>query len=162
MLLKPENILIITYVCGLHQIDSALEEGVEILKAVVTKGLTEAARSCNTEQKYKHLRFQNLPVWLSTPIPALLGFFSISQMKYDSLGIMHCRLKPLVSKLLGRTNSLVLHKYALILTHVDCTELNEHNMAYYFLLIWRLFLYFFDTLVSNPFTFTLIEKDASK
>ncbi|XP_020100060.1 peptidyl-tRNA hydrolase, mitochondrial [Ananas comosus] len=45
-----------------ERIDSALEEGVEILKAVVTKGLTEAARSCNTEQKYKHLRFQNLPV----------------------------------------------------------------------------------------------------
>uniref|UniRef100_A0A0D9Z796 Peptidyl-tRNA hydrolase n=1 Tax=Oryza glumipatula TaxID=40148 RepID=A0A0D9Z796_9ORYZ len=40
---------------GRERIDSAIEEGVEILKLVVTKGLTEAARSSNVDQKYKHL-----------------------------------------------------------------------------------------------------------
>uniref|UniRef100_A0A0D9Z799 Peptidyl-tRNA hydrolase n=1 Tax=Oryza glumipatula TaxID=40148 RepID=A0A0D9Z799_9ORYZ len=39
----------------IRPIDSAIEEGVEILKLVVTKGLTEAARSSNVDQKYKHL-----------------------------------------------------------------------------------------------------------
>lgn len=45
-----------------ERIDSALQEGVEILKMLVAKGLTECARSANTDQKYKHLRLQTLPV----------------------------------------------------------------------------------------------------
>ncbi|XP_008808969.1 peptidyl-tRNA hydrolase, mitochondrial isoform X1 [Phoenix dactylifera] len=43
-----------------ERIDSALQEGVEILKTLVAKGLTECARSANMEQKYKHLRLQTL------------------------------------------------------------------------------------------------------
>ncbi|PKU67716.1 peptidyl-tRNA hydrolase, mitochondrial isoform X1 [Dendrobium catenatum] len=43
------------------RIDAALEEGVEILKMLLTKGLTECVNSANAEQKYKHLRVQNLP-----------------------------------------------------------------------------------------------------
>ncbi|KAL0907005.1 hypothetical protein M5K25_025540 [Dendrobium thyrsiflorum] len=45
----------------LPTIDAALEEGVEILKILLTKGLTECVNSANAEQKYKHLRVQNLP-----------------------------------------------------------------------------------------------------
>lgn len=44
------------------QIDAALEEGVEALTQVVSKGLTESARCFNKEQKYKHLRLQTMPV----------------------------------------------------------------------------------------------------
>ncbi|KAG0456219.1 hypothetical protein HPP92_024007 [Vanilla planifolia] len=44
-----------------ERIDAALEEGVDILKMLLAKGLTECARSANVEQKYKHLRVQNLP-----------------------------------------------------------------------------------------------------
>uniref|UniRef100_A0ACD5YAF3 Uncharacterized protein n=1 Tax=Avena sativa TaxID=4498 RepID=A0ACD5YAF3_AVESA len=40
---------------GRERIDSAIKEGADILKLVVTKGLTEAARLSNVEQKYKHL-----------------------------------------------------------------------------------------------------------
>uniref|UniRef100_A0ACD5XLJ3 Uncharacterized protein n=1 Tax=Avena sativa TaxID=4498 RepID=A0ACD5XLJ3_AVESA len=40
---------------GRERIDSAVKEGVDILKMVVTKGLTEAARLSNVDQKYKHL-----------------------------------------------------------------------------------------------------------
>ena len=35
--------------------DSAIKEGADILRLVVTKGLAEAARLANVEQKYKHL-----------------------------------------------------------------------------------------------------------
>ncbi|KAM0937579.1 putative aminoacyl-tRNA hydrolase [Dioscorea sansibarensis] len=45
-----------------ERIDSAVQEGVEILKSVAANGLTECARSANADQKYKHLRLQNLPV----------------------------------------------------------------------------------------------------
>ncbi|XP_072979342.1 peptidyl-tRNA hydrolase, mitochondrial isoform X1 [Typha angustifolia] len=45
-----------------ERIDSALEEGAEILKMLVEKGLADCARSSNPLQKYKHLRFQTLPV----------------------------------------------------------------------------------------------------
>ncbi|KAJ1297144.1 hypothetical protein BS78_01G355500 [Paspalum vaginatum] len=41
---------------GRERIDSAIKEGVDILKMVATKGLTEAARLSNADQKYKHLR----------------------------------------------------------------------------------------------------------
>uniref|UniRef100_A0A453DDP5 Peptidyl-tRNA hydrolase, mitochondrial n=1 Tax=Aegilops tauschii subsp. strangulata TaxID=200361 RepID=A0A453DDP5_AEGTS len=40
---------------GRERIDSAIKEGCDILKMVVTKGLTEAARASNVDQKYKHL-----------------------------------------------------------------------------------------------------------
>uniref|UniRef100_A0ACD5WM35 Uncharacterized protein n=1 Tax=Avena sativa TaxID=4498 RepID=A0ACD5WM35_AVESA len=40
---------------GRERIDSAIKEGADILKLVATKGLTEAARLSNVEQKYKHL-----------------------------------------------------------------------------------------------------------
>ncbi|KAE8773503.1 Peptidyl-tRNA hydrolase, mitochondrial [Hordeum vulgare] len=40
---------------GRERIDSAIKEGADILKMVVTKGLTEAARVANVDQKYKHL-----------------------------------------------------------------------------------------------------------
>ncbi|XP_047071847.1 CRS2-like protein, chloroplastic isoform X2 [Lolium rigidum] len=40
---------------GRERIDSAMKEGADILKMVVTKGLAEAARLSNVDQKYKHL-----------------------------------------------------------------------------------------------------------
>lgn len=46
----------------MNQIDDALQEGVDVLKTLLTKGLTECASSTNTYQKYKHLRLQTLPV----------------------------------------------------------------------------------------------------
>ncbi|XP_075499692.1 peptidyl-tRNA hydrolase, mitochondrial [Primulina tabacum] len=45
-----------------ERIDVALEEGVDVLKEVLSKGLTESARCFNREQKYKHLRLQTMPV----------------------------------------------------------------------------------------------------
>ncbi|KAM7254429.1 hypothetical protein ACFE04_003809 [Oxalis oulophora] len=42
------------------RINSGLIEGVDALKLVLSKGLTEAARRFNTEQKYKHLRLQDM------------------------------------------------------------------------------------------------------
>jgi len=42
------------------RIDAALEEGVGALKQLMSKGLTETARSFNTVQKYKHIRLQTL------------------------------------------------------------------------------------------------------
>ncbi|KAL6902083.1 hypothetical protein ACP4OV_004959 [Aristida adscensionis] len=44
---------------GRERIDSAIKEGVDILKLVATKGLTEAARLSNVDQKYKHLRLHD-------------------------------------------------------------------------------------------------------
>ncbi|WOK92439.1 peptidyl-tRNA hydrolase, mitochondrial isoform X3 [Canna indica] len=44
-----------------ERIDVALHEGIDILKTLLTKGLTECMRSANTDQKYKHLRLQTLP-----------------------------------------------------------------------------------------------------
>lgn len=41
---------------GRERIDSAVREGVDILKMVAARGLTEAARLTNADQKYKHLR----------------------------------------------------------------------------------------------------------
>ncbi|XP_062018396.1 peptidyl-tRNA hydrolase, mitochondrial [Rosa rugosa] len=37
------------------RIDAALQEGVDVLKFLLSKGLNESARRFNTEQKYKHL-----------------------------------------------------------------------------------------------------------
>ncbi|KAH6759671.1 Peptidyl-tRNA hydrolase family protein [Perilla frutescens var. frutescens] len=45
-----------------ERIDAALEEGVDALTQVLSKGLTESARCFNKEQKYKHLRLQTMPV----------------------------------------------------------------------------------------------------
>lgn len=42
------------------KIDAALQEGVGVLKLLTSKGLTESARCFNTEQKYKHIRVQNM------------------------------------------------------------------------------------------------------
>ncbi|XP_040993227.1 peptidyl-tRNA hydrolase, mitochondrial isoform X2 [Juglans microcarpa x Juglans regia] len=42
-------------------IDAALEEGVGVLKLLLSKGLTESARCFNREQKYKHIRLQTMP-----------------------------------------------------------------------------------------------------
>ncbi|KAA3479190.1 peptidyl-tRNA hydrolase, mitochondrial-like [Gossypium australe] len=44
-----------------ERIDTALQEGVEGLKLLLLKGLTEGARRFNTEQKYKHIRLQTMP-----------------------------------------------------------------------------------------------------
>ncbi|XP_030511307.1 peptidyl-tRNA hydrolase, mitochondrial isoform X2 [Rhodamnia argentea] len=44
-----------------ERIDIALQEGVDALKLVLSKGLTESERCFNREQKYKHIRLQNLP-----------------------------------------------------------------------------------------------------
>lgn len=43
-----------------ERIDAALQEGVGVLKLLTSKGLTESARCFNTEQKYKHIRVQNM------------------------------------------------------------------------------------------------------
>ncbi|PIM98751.1 Peptidyl-tRNA hydrolase [Handroanthus impetiginosus] len=45
-----------------ERIDAALEEGVDALKEVLSKGFTETARCFNTVQKYKHIRLQTMPV----------------------------------------------------------------------------------------------------
>eukprot|EP00262_Sarcandra_glabra_P012445 TRINITY_DN3209_c0_g2_i2.p1 TRINITY_DN3209_c0_g2~~TRINITY_DN3209_c0_g2_i2.p1 ORF type:complete len:203 (+),score=17.50 TRINITY_DN3209_c0_g2_i2:223-831(+) len=45
-----------------ERIDAALQEGVGVLKHLISKGLTESSRCFNKEQKYKHLRLQTLPV----------------------------------------------------------------------------------------------------
>ncbi|GLT76502.1 hypothetical protein SLA2020_481550 [Shorea laevis] len=44
-----------------EQIDTALQEGVDALKLLLSKGLTETARSFNPQQKYKHIRLQTMP-----------------------------------------------------------------------------------------------------
>ncbi|KAI9075751.1 hypothetical protein K1719_042237 [Acacia pycnantha] len=49
-------------VAARQRIDGALEEGVEALKLLLSRGLRESARRFNEEQKYKHLRVQTLPV----------------------------------------------------------------------------------------------------
>lgn len=46
-----------------NKIDAALGEGVDALKQVLYKGLTECARCFNTDQKYKHIRLQTMPTW---------------------------------------------------------------------------------------------------
>jgi len=46
----------------IEQIDEALQEGVDALKLLLFKGFAESAKRFNKEQKYKHLRVQNLPV----------------------------------------------------------------------------------------------------
>ncbi|XP_014756218.1 peptidyl-tRNA hydrolase, mitochondrial [Brachypodium distachyon] len=40
---------------GRERIDSAMKEGADILKMVVIRGVTEAGRLSNADQKYKHL-----------------------------------------------------------------------------------------------------------
>ncbi|BAT89305.1 Peptidyl-tRNA hydrolase [Vigna angularis] len=45
-----------------QRIDEALQEGVDALKLLLSKGSAESAKRFNKEQKYKHLRVQNLPV----------------------------------------------------------------------------------------------------
>ncbi|XP_052179053.1 peptidyl-tRNA hydrolase, mitochondrial isoform X2 [Diospyros lotus] len=44
-----------------ERIDAALQEGVEALKQVLLKGLSQSARCFNKEQKYKHIRLQTMP-----------------------------------------------------------------------------------------------------
>ncbi|OMO51827.1 Peptidyl-tRNA hydrolase [Corchorus olitorius] len=44
-----------------ERIDTALQEGVDVLELVLCRGLTESARHFNTEQKYKHIRLQTIP-----------------------------------------------------------------------------------------------------
>uniref|UniRef100_A0A5B7BX73 Peptidyl-tRNA hydrolase, mitochondrial n=1 Tax=Davidia involucrata TaxID=16924 RepID=A0A5B7BX73_DAVIN len=44
-----------------ERIDTALQEGVDVLKLLISKGLTESARCFNMEQKYKHIRLQTMP-----------------------------------------------------------------------------------------------------
>ncbi|KAL3630733.1 hypothetical protein CASFOL_023717 [Castilleja foliolosa] len=48
--------------CQSSRENDALREGVEALKQVLTKGLTESSRSFNRDQKYKHIRVQTMPV----------------------------------------------------------------------------------------------------
>ncbi|KAJ0084193.1 hypothetical protein Patl1_30008 [Pistacia atlantica] len=42
----------------LNKIDGALLGGIEVLKALLSKGLTVSARHFKTQQKYKHIRLQ--------------------------------------------------------------------------------------------------------
>ncbi|KAK7838401.1 peptidyl-trna hydrolase [Quercus suber] len=44
-----------------ERIDTAMQEGVSGLKLLLSRGLTESARSFNREQKYKHIRLQTMP-----------------------------------------------------------------------------------------------------
>ncbi|WRX24929.1 Peptidyl-tRNA hydrolase - like 3 [Theobroma cacao] len=44
-----------------ERIDTALQEGVDALKLLLSKGFTESARRFNPEQKYKHIRLQTMP-----------------------------------------------------------------------------------------------------
>ncbi|CAI9108161.1 OLC1v1007701C1 [Oldenlandia corymbosa var. corymbosa] len=43
-----------------ERIDAALREGVYALEQVLAKGVSESARWFNTDQKYKHMRLQNM------------------------------------------------------------------------------------------------------
>ncbi|XP_057421560.1 peptidyl-tRNA hydrolase, mitochondrial [Lotus japonicus] len=45
-----------------QRIDEALQEGVDALKILLSRGLEVSAKRFNKEQKYKHLRVQTLPV----------------------------------------------------------------------------------------------------
>ncbi|GER56182.1 peptidyl-tRNA hydrolase family protein [Striga asiatica] len=45
-----------------ERIDGALVEGVDALEQLLSKGLTEASRYFNRDQKYKHIRLQTMPV----------------------------------------------------------------------------------------------------
>lgn len=45
----------------MDKIDTALQEGVDGLKLLLSEGLTESARQFNKEQKYKHIRLQTMP-----------------------------------------------------------------------------------------------------
>nr|GMD09084.1 peptidyl-tRNA hydrolase, mitochondrial isoform X1 [Ipomoea batatas] len=44
-----------------ERVDVALQEGVDALKQLLSKGLTESARCFNTQQKYQHIRLQTIP-----------------------------------------------------------------------------------------------------
>ncbi|XP_062170662.1 peptidyl-tRNA hydrolase, mitochondrial isoform X2 [Alnus glutinosa] len=44
-----------------ERIDAGLQDGVVVLKLLLSKGLTESARCFNSEQKYKHIRLQTVP-----------------------------------------------------------------------------------------------------
>ncbi|XP_059440871.1 peptidyl-tRNA hydrolase, mitochondrial isoform X2 [Corylus avellana] len=44
-----------------ERIDAALQDGVVMLKLLLSKGLTECARCFNKEQKYKYTRLQTMP-----------------------------------------------------------------------------------------------------
>ncbi|TKY60021.1 Peptidyl-tRNA hydrolase [Spatholobus suberectus] len=54
------SVLLLVFLVG--QIDEALQEGVDALKFLLSKGLAESEKRFNKEQKYKHLRVQKLPV----------------------------------------------------------------------------------------------------
>ena len=56
----PRFVKTITVFLVFLKIDAALQEGVGVLKLLSSKGLTESARCFNTEQKYKHIRVQNM------------------------------------------------------------------------------------------------------
>ncbi|XP_010244929.1 PREDICTED: peptidyl-tRNA hydrolase, mitochondrial isoform X2 [Nelumbo nucifera] len=61
--MDPKAFLLQKFNVGARErIDSALQEGSEALKLLISKGLTESARCFNREQKYKHLRLQTLQV----------------------------------------------------------------------------------------------------
>ncbi|KAL6519656.1 hypothetical protein OROHE_017346 [Orobanche hederae] len=45
-----------------ERIDVALQEGVDAVKQVLSKGLAETARCFNKDQKYKHIQLQSMPV----------------------------------------------------------------------------------------------------
>lgn len=51
-----------SHIFPVGQIDEALQEGVDALKLLLSKGLAESEKRFNKEQKYKHLRVQTLPV----------------------------------------------------------------------------------------------------
>lgn len=57
------------FFCFALKIEAALQEGVDALKQLVSKGLTESARCFNTQQKYKHIRLQNMPIWQAEAAP---------------------------------------------------------------------------------------------
>lgn len=59
--MDPKAFLLQKFNAGARErIDTALKEGVDALKLLISKGLTESARCFNREQKYKHIRLQTL------------------------------------------------------------------------------------------------------
>ncbi|KAL6506576.1 hypothetical protein OROGR_024757 [Orobanche gracilis] len=45
-----------------ERIDVSLQDGVDAVKQVLSKGLTESARCFNRDQKYKHIQLQTMPI----------------------------------------------------------------------------------------------------
>jgi len=61
-----------------------LQDGVVVLKLLLSKGLTESARCFNSEQKYKHIRLLTVLTWQAQAEVLVFWYFRLLQ-KQDLL-----------------------------------------------------------------------------